>query len=303
MAAIEALKKKIDLTEDLHKLVSTMKTLAAVGIREYEHQVESVNAFYETVEMSLQILMMNVPTFAVEAETPGRTRTGILVFGSDQGLCGPFNERIGSFAWETLKQTGVKGEGCTALAVGSRVAPYLMEAGCDVQDCFTLPTSPRGFSTLVQSIFQWMDEAQEKQGLNHFLLFHNRPVSGSSFEARKIQLLPFEMEWVRDLPQKPWPNRCLPTFTQDRHTLFSALVRNYLSILLYRALAESLMSENLGRLVAMQTAEKNIEEHLDELRVQYQDQRQTQITEELLDIVGGFEAIEHAQKPKRRSPA
>ncbi len=73
--------------------------------------------------------------------------------------------------------------------------------------------------------------------------------------------------------------------------LFSALVRQYLFVSLYRAVAESLASENAARLAAMERAEKNTKERLDELRLQYHRSRQISITEELLDIMAGFEAI------------
>jgi F-type H+-transporting ATPase subunit gamma len=60
---------------------------------------------------------------------------------------------------------------------------------------------------------------------------------------------------------------------------------------LYRAYAESLASENAHRLASMQSAEKNIEQHMDRLNAQYHQIRQSSITEELLDIVAGFEAL------------
>ena len=77
----------------------------------------------------------------------------------------------------------------------------------------------------------------------------------------------------------------------EEDKLAEALFRQYFFISLYRACAESLKSENTSRLAAMQTAEKNISECLGELNMQFDRQRQTSITEELLDIVAGFEAL------------
>jgi F-type H+-transporting ATPase subunit gamma len=84
----------------------------------------------------------------------------------------------------------------------------------------------------------------------------------------------------------------LPLFTMDWMTLFSALIRQYLFVFLFRAFAESLASENASRLASMQGAERNIHSQLSELTMQYHQQRQMAITEELLDIVSGFEALE-----------
>ena len=77
----------------------------------------------------------------------------------------------------------------------------------------------------------------------------------------------------------------------DWDALFSALVQQYLFVALYRACAESLASEDASRLAAMQNAERNIKDRLDELHAEYHHQRQNSITAELLDIVAGYEAV------------
>jgi F-type H+-transporting ATPase subunit gamma len=80
-----------------------------------------------------------------------------------------------------------------------------------------------------------------------------------------------------------------------RDRLFSCLVRQYLFVVLARAFAESLASENASRLAAMQSAERNIAERFDELQAQFHQQRQMAITGELLDIVAGFAALSEPQ--------
>ena len=73
------------------------------------------------------------------------------------------------------------------------------------------------------------------------------------------------------------------------------MIRQYLFVSLYRAFAESLASENASRLRAMQAAEENITERLEELNAQFRSERQSAITEELFDIVAGFEALTHTE--------
>jgi F-type H+-transporting ATPase subunit gamma len=80
-------------------------------------------------------------------------------------------------------------------------------------------------------------------------------------------------------------------YTMAWSNLFSALIRQYFFGSIYRAVAESLASENASRLSSMQAAERNIEERLDELKAEYHQERQRSITEELLDIVAGSEAL------------
>jgi F-type H+-transporting ATPase subunit gamma len=103
--------------------------------------------------------------------------------------------------------------------------------------------------------------------------------------------LPLDLAWLESLGQKPWPSKVLPTYTMDRPRLIYALLGQYLFVALYQALAASLASENAARLAAMQAAENNIDERLKDLRLQYNQLRQSTITEELLDIVAGFEAL------------
>jgi F-type H+-transporting ATPase subunit gamma len=73
--------------------------------------------------------------------------------------------------------------------------------------------------------------------------------------------------------------------------LFAALVRQHLFVALFRAAAGSVASEQASRLLAMQAAERNIEQHLDEVNAEYRMQRQQQITDEIIDVLSGFEAI------------
>ena len=84
-------------------------------------------------------------------------------------------------------------------------------------------------------------------------------------------------------------------FNMDWERIFRSMIREYLFVSVYRAFANSLASENASRLAAMQNAEKNIEERLEELHVQFHRQRQMTITEELLDIVAGFEVLKESR--------
>jgi len=97
--------------------------------------------------------------------------------------------------------------------------------------------------------------------------------------------------FFNQLSLKKWPNKVLPIYTMGRERLFASLIREYLFMSIYRALVDSLAGENASRLASMQVAERNIGERLDGLNAFYRQQRQGTITEELLDIVAGREAL------------
>ena len=137
-----------------------------------------------------------------------------------------------------------------------------------------------------------IDEWHFRQNVDHFLLFYNKYVSGAIYHPHMVELLPVNMAWLKEIARKRWDSKSLPIFRMDGDQIFSSLIREYLFVSLYRAFAESLASENASRLASMQNAEKNIEEQLQDLHMQFHRTRQMTITEELLDIVAGFEAMQ-----------
>jgi len=290
MQMIEPLKRKIKSAQDLLSVVKTMKVLAAVSIRQYEKALESLVEYNRTVEMGLQVVLKQRPGEIRIAEPALKERLGAIVFGSDQGMVGQFNEVIARHAVSEMDKLQVKPENRIVLAVGLRVVTYLEDAGQSVEEYFSQPGSTAAITPAVEDMTLKMEEWLSQQKINQIVIFYNREL-GASYSPHTIHLLPVDPGWFQNLEQKPWPSRSIPVFTMDRNRLFSSLIQQYLFVSLYRAFAESLASENAGRLASMHAAERNIEDLLGELNFQFHQQRQSSITEELLDIVAGFEAL------------
>jgi F-type H+-transporting ATPase subunit gamma len=124
-------------------------------------------------------------------------------------------------------------------------------------------------------------------------LFYNRPASGPVYAPVSQRLLPLDEKWQKRLAELPWPTGNLPEVMGDSTTL-RALIREYLFVSLFRACAESLASENASRLAAMQRADKNIDELLEDLNRTFHSLRQSGIDEELFDVVSGFESLRNS---------
>jgi len=291
MQTTESLKRRIKSAGDLLSVVKTMKALAAVSIRQYQKAVESLDDYNRTVEMGLKIVLKEHMGATTQRKGETIKRLGVIVFGSDQGLCGQLNEQISVFTLDHFKEAGVKKENRKVLAVGARVADYVEDAGQPVDELMATPSSTAGITPLVQEIIMVIEEWHFRQNVDHFMLFYNDYISGSNYHPYKVQLLPVNRDWLKDLARKKWDSKSLPIFRMDCNKIFSSLIREYLFVSLYRAFAESLASENASRLASMQNAEKNIEEQMQDLHVQFHRTRQMTITEELLDIVAGFEAL------------
>jgi F-type H+-transporting ATPase subunit gamma len=292
MQTTESLKRRMKSAGDLLSVVKTMKALAAVSIRQYQKAVESLSDYNRTVEMGLQIVLKERMGATLQRKTSTLKRLGVIVFGSDQGLCGQLNEQISVFTLDYVKSTGVKKENRKVLSVGARVADYVEDAGQPVDELLATPGSTAGITPLVQEIIMIIDEWHFHHNVDHFLLFYNKYVSGATYHPHRVQLLPVNKDWLKEIARKKWDSKSLPIFRMDGDQIFSSLIREYLFVSLYRAFAESLASENASRLASMQNAEKNIEEQLQDLHVQFHRTRQMTITEELLDIVAGFEAMQ-----------
>jgi F-type H+-transporting ATPase subunit gamma len=288
MPTLESLRRKIDTASDLSSVVTTMKTLAAVSIRQYEDAVEALADYNRSIELGFQIVLRVQPFHVEPGETP--RRTGAVVFGSDQGMCGQFNEEIVAFLRDR-QQAAETQEGWRLVVIGARPEGQLRDAGQRIDKTYEVPTSLTDVNGLVQELLPRIERWRHESDIGELLVFYNRRTSASSYEPQQLALLPIDPQRLRRWQEQPWQSRCLPTFALPAERQLSHLVRQYLFVSLFRACAESLASENAARIAAMQAAEKNIEERLDELNGAFNKKRQSAITEELLDVVTGFEAL------------
>ncbi len=292
MKTLEAVKRKLESARDLQSVVKTMKAMAAVSIRQYEEAVESLEQYNQAIEMGFQIALRKRKPIINPPSKDEQNQLGAIVFGSDQGMCGQFNEQIASFALDRMARIQENPDFRRVLTLGHRTVTHFEAGEQAVEDTIDLPGSINEITFSVQELMLKIEHWRFEEGVAQIVLFYNKKKSGSAYDPHMWFLLPINLSWLERLEQEPWKSRSLPIYTMEWEELFAALIRHYFFFHLYRAFAESLASENASRLAAMQAAEKNIEERLDELNAQYNRQRQSSITSELLDIVSGFEALE-----------
>jgi F-type H+-transporting ATPase subunit gamma len=220
-------------------------------------------------------------SLALPSGGKGEKVVGAVVFGSDQGLVGRFNEVVADEALGSLRALGGNVD---VWAVGTRVRARLTDAGVPVTGLFAVPSSVKAIAPLVGQILLEGD-------VTELHLFYNRPKFGAVYEPIQQRLLPLDGDWRRKLVELPWPTKDLPEVVGGDTATLRALIREYLFVSLFRACAESLASENASRLAAMERADKNIDEVLETLRGAFHRLRQSGIDEELFDVVSGFEAL------------
>jgi F-type H+-transporting ATPase subunit gamma len=286
----ESLRRKIGSAEDLQSVVRTMKALAASSVGQYEKSVRALADYYRAVELGLSACFRTIGAAAASAQLPTSRPATLhaIVFGSDQGLVGQFNDVVADYAIKTL--AALPGEH-RVWAVGERVRARLADAGLAPIGVFVVPNSVQAITPLIGQI-QIESEAHRSKAENGALwVFHNQPRSGALYEPVGQRLLPFDRQWQQGLASIRWPTGTLPQVIDGGTTALRALIREYLFISLFRSCAESLASENASRLAAMERADKNIKELLEQLLGSFHRLRQTGIDEELFDVISGFEAL------------
>jgi F-type H+-transporting ATPase subunit gamma len=301
MRTLEALRKQIETTEDMGSIVRTMKALAAVSIHQFERAAAAIADYEATVELGLQALLMHPDAPRGQPDAGPRAaaaaRRALIVFGSDHGLCGRFNDEVVAAA---LHHLGAGSDG-RVLVVGIRAAGRLEASGRTIDQILTLPGSVDGLSTVVHEILLIVDRWRAQGQVSDVAVCHNRRTEHVAASPCITRLLPLDVLRLGELAERPWPTRARPMFTMQPAALLSALVRQLLYVSLYRACAESLASEHASRLASMQAAERNIAERLDEMQAEFRSRRQESITEELLDVIAGFEVL--SEPPVKRAPA
>jgi len=290
-----SLRRKITSAGDLQSVVRTMKALAASSIGQYEKSVRALADYYRTVELGLGACFREsglAPLITKQRRQTVVRTIGAVVFGSDQGLVGQFNDVVADYAVKTLAALSVKPE---VWAVGERVHARLADAGLPLTGLFTVPSSVKAITPLVGQIL--VESETRRQGeVTELHLIYNRPMSGAVYAPVSQRLLPLDDNWRRKLADLPWPTGSLPEIMSGGTATLRALIREYLFVSLFRACAESLASENASRLAAMQRADKNIDELLEDLNGTFRRVRQGGIDEELFDVISGFEALSGEEK-------
>jgi F-type H+-transporting ATPase subunit gamma len=272
-----ALRGRIASAIDLQSMARTMKSIAASNIGQYEAAARALDAYYAVVQDSLGLCLRATRGSTQLPITTGPA--GAIVFGSDQGLVGQFNEAVCAAVHATGRAYQV------LWPVGERTAAVLTD-GPGTLAPFPLPASIDAVTALVGRLLV----AVEASGVTHVDVFHHRPDGASGYVALCEHLLPLDAEWQGALMARPWPTNALAQVLPRGDATLRACIREYLFVSLFRACALSLASENAARLAAMQRAEKNIGENLQALTLTFHRQRQGAIDDELFDLVAGFEA-------------
>ena len=284
MQGLQGLKKSIDSAANLKSIVGTMKAHASSNINQFQNAAKASGEYRRVLDMSLYVVL-SAEEDIMPMEELEKGDTIHLVFGSDHGLAGRFNERIIEYALLNIP----KAEDHKLIAIGQQALQRL-RFDFDIIDSFNVPQTTDSIASMVMNLLVRINELRNEFHVKKIILYYNKPKDNYAFEEETEILFPIDLsKLIKDSVH--WESKSIPTYFSDKQDILSNLIRQYIFITLYRTFCYSLASENASRLSSMQSAEKNIEERLEELNYEYRRERQNSITEEINDVISGFKAI------------
>lgn len=282
---LEHLTRKNGTLTSIRGIVHTMKTLSAINAAPYEHAAQSIEAYHQTVLQGLAAFVYRSGGISLLTESVQPNTRLLVVFGSDHGLCGNYNELLANTVTQYSKSQQMAKQ--HILCIGSRLANSLLEQDLKADVVLMPPASADGVGRLAGDIVTRIEQLGRGQSLAELavtLVFTERAEHGYQ-ETVTRALLPLDKSLLQ--PTQRWQSRSLPDYTMNADALLSSLIRNHVFASVFRASAEAMVTENATRLALMQQAEQSVDEQLESVQQELSSVRQDEITNELMDIVIG----------------
>ena len=291
MASLKEIKGRIASVKSTQKITSAMKMVASAKLRKAQYQIDSFLPYQHKLKNMLDSFLTSTVDFESNlSEVRPVKRVAIVVLSSNSSLCGAFNSNIQKLLKDTVqKYSHLEREAIEVYPIGKKVEEYVRKLNLPVQvkgSYIELMDSPNfdGARNVAEQLIS--DFLQHK--IDHVELLYNH------FKSTAIQIptsesyLPVHLETTET---SSVPDKTDYIIEPDRDTLIRMLIPKSLHSKVYAILLDSAAAEQAARVVAMQIATDNASDILDDLTIQYNKQRQQAITSELLDIIGGSEAL------------
>lgn len=292
MPSLKEVKNRITSVVSTQQITKAMKMVAAAKLRRSQERIQQMRPFAQ----KLNGLLQNLSAAQVDSDSDNwysavRDEKKILIIAvsSDRGLCGSFNSTIfkgvNRLIEEKYASQFAKGN-VTVLTIGKKSGDYFSKRKCNVVGDFTLMFSALSFES-VSKAAEYVMESFQHGKYDKVELVYNE------FKNVATQILRTE----QFLPILPPQNASSQTATVDyiyqpsQQEILTSLIPQSLKVQLYKAVLDSNAAENGARMTAMDKATENAGELLKQLRLTYNRTRQAAITKEILEIVGGAEAL------------
>ena len=304
MATQKEVKNRIGSIKNIRKITRAMEMVAAARLRRAEQRIAAMRPYAQAIrKMTQQVAdasegAADVPLLE-ERETI--SNVGIALVTGDRGLAGSFNSQIVREGLRLKKEYESEGASVIFSVVGRRGNSTLTFRGEDVMHSYVGFTDRPAF-TDAREISRELTAAYTDEQLDRVDIVYNRYVSPLTQYVRRQTLLPLQQAEVfgEGIPEPEEPadpdlveghERAYWYYEPEPELLLPKLFEEYVDLSVYRALLESAASEHGARMTAMRSAAENAGEIIDDLTLEMNRARQAEITQEILEVVGGAEAL------------
>ncbi len=287
MATLRDIKRRIKAVESTSKITKAMKMVAAAKFRKAQQRMLEMRPYADRMNGILSSLASSAEgeTHPLLAVRP-RRNIEVLVMTSDRGLCGAFNTNIMKAATRHIDELRHEGFELTIDVVGRKARDYYKRRGIEMSKAWTGIAGKISYGN-AQEIAAEIIENYTNETTDEVVLIYNEFKSAIAQQVVVSRLLPLAPIQAAE--------ETLPVYNfiyePSKHEIFSMLVPKNVEIQIFRALLESQASEEAARMAAMENATKAANDMIGSLTLQFNKARQASITKELMDIVGGVEAL------------
>ena len=319
MANLKDIRGRISSVKNIRKITRAMEMISAARLRKAEQRIEALRPYADALRrMTARAAQAaeNIPNLPILQEKENVETVGILIITGDRGLAGPFNSQILRAGNQRLRELRADGKEVLWYAVGRRGVSSLDFRGLEIGGSWTGFTDRPAFAD-ARRVADGLASAYVDGKVDRVEVFYNGYISAVNQEVRHETLLPLQQADViaqgqtqdghdpASTPEGSDPNRsadgsdpeddihsrALWIYEPDAEEILARLVPDYVEISIYRAMLESTASVHGARMSAMRNASDNAGEIIDDLTLEANRQRQAEITQEIMEVVAGAEAL------------
>ncbi len=296
MASSRDIKRRIESVRGTRKITRAMELVASARLRRAQEQIESLRPYASSMRRLMSQAARqsgNLKGLPLLDERPETNRAAVITVTGDRGLAGAFNVNVlrsGFIAADELLEAGV--QEVVYIAVGKKGAGTLRFRGKTVDRSYEGLSSSPTFADAAQVAEYVVNEFVEGR-VDRVMLVYNAFKSIMEQRVTVEQLLPVDRSRViEEGEEEQEPSRSLAIFEPDPEELLAKLLPTYIDTTIYRAMLESAAAEHAARRTAMRNASDNAGTLIADLTLAMNRARQAAITQEILEVVAGADALE-----------
>jgi F-type H+-transporting ATPase subunit gamma len=295
VATVQDIKRRLRSVRNTQKITKAMELVAAARLRRAEARIEAMRPYADRMRELMIGTARATPSrqFALlEAREDAHT-VGVLPLTGDRGLAGPFNAQILRRAFALAGETRGEGQEVRWLVVGKKGRSTLRFRRHEIEQAWVDLTDRPSYSDAV-AIAHRLSELYTEREVDRVVMVYNHYVSPLTQRVTVEDVLPIPSAAMEGEEEKSAYEIALEgdfIFEPEPEEILARLLPTYVETTVYRALLESAASEHGARMTAMRNASKNAGELIDRLTLDMNRARQAEITQEILEVVAGADAL------------